>query len=275
MSKQGSKGGDTGGRLTKAERQEEARRERLKIEREMAARKRNRTIGIALVVAAIVAVVAVVTFASGNKTVTSADGLPTMAALVSQAGAAAKSSGCDAVVNEPNYQNAPGNDPDIDHHHIGDTTVPTPPPLSTYASVPPTSGPHDPSPLPAGVYDSPPDVYRTVHSLEHAAVVIWYSPTIATSPEIAKIVAFYKQNGENVGQAKVIVAPYDYPDQGKSGQLPAGVEMAVAAWHRLQTCATPSLAVAFTFAAQHEFIDGTPIGGQTYIGVAREQATGI
>jgi hypothetical protein len=277
LSKQGSKGGNTGGRLTKAERQEEARRERLKIEREMAARKRNRTIGIALVVAAIVAVVAVVTFASGSKTPDASGGLPSMATLVSQAAAASKTAGCDAVANTPNYQNAAGADPAIDHAHIGVAPVMTNPALSTYATIPPVSGPHaniPPGPLTAGVYTSPPDVYRAVHTLEHAGIVIWYAPAIADSPELAKIEEFYSQTA-NVGQSKVVIAPYDYPDQGKAGQLPSGVEMALTAWHRLQTCATPSLAVAFQFAAQHEFTDGTPIGGQTYIGVAREQTAGI
>lgn len=268
MTNKGSDSGNTGARHTKAERREEARRERIDIERQMAARKRNRTIGTALVVAAIVAIVAVVTLSSGKKTTTPGT-LPTMAALISQADAATKTAGCDAIVDTPNYQNTPGADPAIDHAHIGDSQAPTPPPLTTYSPIPPTSGPHDSATLPAGVYDSPPDVYQAMHSLEHAGVIIWYSPAIANSPEIATIKEFYAQKS-NVGQAKIIVAPYDYPDQGAAGQLPNGVEMAVAAWHRLQSCATPSLAVAFKFAAQHEFL-GAPIGGQTYIGVAREQ----
>jgi len=269
LTSKGSNKGGSGARPTKAERQEEARHKRLEIERQMAARKRNRKIGIALVAAATVAIVTVVTLSSSGKKITPAGTLPTMSALISQADAAAKAVGCDTIVDTPNYQNAPGPDPAIDHAHIGDPTAPTPPPLSTYASIPPASGPHNPVPLPSGVYDSPPDVYQTVHSLEHAGVIIWYSPAVSTSPEIAKIKEFYSQSA-NVGQAKVIVAPYGYPAQGAAGQLPKGVEMAVVAWHRVQTCATPSLAVAFTFAAQHEFL-GTPIGGQTYIGVAREQ----
>ena len=269
MSNEGSKGGNDGARLTKAQRQEEARQKRLEIERGMAARKRNRKIGTALVVAAIVAVVAVVVFAPKKKPTTPTGTLPSMTTLISQADSAAKTSGCDTVADTPNYGNAPGADPDMDHHHIGDATVPTPPPLSSYATIPPASGPHNSSPLKAGAYDTPPDVYQSIHSLEHAGVIIWYSPAVANSPEIARIKEFYSQTA-NVGQAKVIVAPYDYPDQGAAGQLKPGVEMAVVAWHRLQTCATPSLAVAFRFAAQHEFT-GAPIAGQSYIGVAREQ----
>ncbi|MEP7059316.1 MAG: DUF3105 domain-containing protein [Actinomycetota bacterium] len=270
MSNRGSKGENAGARLTKAERQEQARLERLKIEREMVARKRNRSIGIALVVAAIVAVVAVVTLASDKGKTPSASGIPTMKTLIDQADSATKAAGCTTVSPTPTYDNAPGEDPDIDHHHIGDATVPTPPPLSTYATVPPASGPHNPVPLPGGLYDSPPDVYQTIHSLEHAGVVIWYAPAIANDPEIARIVEFYKQGASvQAGQSKLIVAPYSYPDQGKSGVLPAGVQMAVVAWHSVETCAKPSLAAAFKFAAQHELV-GAPIAGQTYIGLARE-----
>ena len=273
MSNKRSKTGNDGARPTKAQRQEDARQKRLEIERTMAARKRNRTIGTALVVAAIVAVVAVVVFAPKKKPSTPPGTLPRMTTLISQADAAAKTAGCDTVLDTPNYGNAPGADPDMDHHHIGDATVPTPPPLSSYASIPPASGPHNPTPLKAGVYDTPPDVYQSIHSLEHAGVIIWYSPAVSNSPEIARIKEFYSQTA-NVGQAKVIVAPYDYPAQGAAGQLKPGVEMAVVAWHRLQTCTLPSLAVAFKFAAQHEFT-GAPIAGQSYIGVAREQNSGM
>ena len=68
-----------------------------------------------------------------------------------------------------------------DRSHIGAQgatgTVASPPPLSTYPSTPPASGPHNPSPLDAGVYSQAPDVYRVIHSMEHGAVIIWYAPT--------------------------------------------------------------------------------------------------
>ena len=63
----------------------------------------------------------------------------------------------------------------IDHEHV--TQIP---PLSTYPSTPPVSGPHapiPPGPLPEGTYDSPPDIARAIHDLEHAAVIVWYSPS--------------------------------------------------------------------------------------------------
>jgi uncharacterized protein DUF3105 len=263
---------DDGRRMTKAERREEARLKREEIQRRMATRSRNRRIGLVLVVVAVVVAIVAVFMTSGGDD-TSPSGIPSAATLLSQASAAADTAGCDAVQNTPNYADAPGADPAIDHQHIGTPPVTTPPALSTYATTPPASGPHDPSPLPAGVYDSPPDVYRTIHSLEHGAVVIWYSPD-ATGKPLDDLIAFYSQptSDADIGQAKIIIAPYDYPDQGKAGQLPAGVQMAVVAWHRLQTCTAVSLPVAFGFSSRFE---APGYGGQAYEGVAREQAAAI
>ena len=46
-----------------------------------------------------------------------------------------------------------------------------------YATNPPTSGPHNPVPLPAGVYRDPEQApaERAVHSMEHASAIIWYN----------------------------------------------------------------------------------------------------
>lgn len=258
---------DDGRRMTKAERREEARLKREEIQRSMATRKRNRRIGLVLVVVAVViAVIAVFMTSGGDET--SASGIPSAETLLAQADAAAGTAGCDAVQQTPNYKDAPGDDPAIDHTHIGTAPVATPPALSTYATTPPASGPHDPSPLGPGIYDSPPDLYRTIHSLEHGAVIIWYSPD-ATGKQLDDLLAFYGQptTDADIGQAKIIIAPYDYPDQGAAGQLPAGVQMSVVAWHRLQTCTAVSLPVAFGFSSTFE-VPG--YGGQTYEGVARE-----
>jgi Protein of unknown function (DUF3105) len=255
----------TGGgsrRPTKAERKEEARHERDRIERERAARARNRNIGLVLIALAAVAVVVVVVVVQAGKSDV-AVGSPK--ALLAQAAAATKSAGCDAVATTPNYDNAPGTDPNIDHVHIGTAPVLAPPPLSTYPTNPPASGPHEPTPLPAGVYNRPPDIYASIHSLEHAGAVIWYAPSAANSEAVKQIRTFYSQK-TNVGQSKVIVAPFDYSSQGASGSLPSGVQMAMTAWHHLQTCTTPSLAVAYDFTSQYS--DATP--GGHYKGEARE-----
>jgi len=274
-STQGGRGsGSDGRRPTKAERREEARLKREEIQRRMARRRRNRSVGLVLIAVAVVVVVVAVFLTSsgggggGNSNIASA------AALLKQAPAAKQSAGCDAVQTTPNYANAPGADPSIDHEHIGSAPeVATAPALKTYATIPPASGPHDPSPLPAGIYDSPPDVYRTIHSLEHGAVIIWYAPG-TTGKALDDLRAFYgqPQSKADIGQAKIIIAPYDYPDQGTTGQLASGVQMAVVAWHRLEMCSSVNLAVAFDFSSRFE-VPG--FAGQTYAGVAREPTTPI
>ena len=95
----------------------------------------------------------------------------------------------------------------------------------------------------------PPDVYRTIHSLEHGTVIVWYAPGLASS-DLQKITAFYRSFDH------VIVAPYSYPDQGSAGRLPAGKQMVLVAWHHLQACGQPSLAVVKDFVASYR----TPTG---------------
>jgi len=152
---------------------------------------------------------------------------------------------------------APYNPAAEDRAHIGaqGSPVTTPPALSSYRTAPPTSGPHDPSPLPAGVYDSPPDVYRTIHSLEHAAVVVWYRPG-ATSSALADLKSFFQENPQEL--EKVIVAPYSYPSQGAKGELPAGTNMVLVAWHHMQSCERVSLGAARAFIGSYRINPSRP-----------------
>jgi hypothetical protein len=263
-SNQGGRGSsDEGRRPTKAERREEARLQREEIQRKMASRRRNRTIGLVLVVlAVIIAVVAVFMTSGGDGT--SANGIPSADSLLARAAAATDTAGCDTVQETSDYDDPPG-----DQAHIGSAPeVTSPPDLSTYPSIPPASGPHDATPLPAGIYESPPDVYPTMHTLEHGGAIVWYSPD-ADAAKVADLKAFYEQRPSevNIAQDRVIVAPYDYPEQGDAGQLPAGVQMALVSWHRLLTCSSVSLPVAFDFTSQYAF----PVyDGRTYKGVAPE-----
>ena len=61
------------------------------------------------------------------------------------------------------------------------------PPLARYPTQPPTSGPHDAGTVAAGFYDQPPDIYRAIHSLEHAAVIVWYAPSTKGTAELNSI----------------------------------------------------------------------------------------
>jgi Protein of unknown function (DUF3105) len=165
-----------------------------------------------------------------------------------------RAAGCGPVRITPPYDPAR-----LDRSHIGSADVAEAPPLSAYASTPPTSGPHDPTPLPAGAYPTPPPVTRTIHSMEHAAVVIWFDPTGAsvTQPEgqLRAIIEFLSTG--NRGD-HVIVAPYAYPDQGSAGRLQPDTKMALVAWHRLQTCKEISLSVAQAFVDAFRFDPDAP-----------------
>ncbi|HEY6567069.1 MAG TPA: DUF3105 domain-containing protein [Actinomycetota bacterium] len=268
-------GGDGNRRPTKAEKKEEARLEREQIQRKMAARKRNRNLGfIAIAVAVVAVVVAVVIVQPGGED-TPSGAFPTPQQLLDQAAAATTSAGCDDVQTVGFYDGV--DDPEspdyTDQAHIGnDERFPEIPALTTYPSIPPTSGPHaniPPGPLPAGVYDDPPDLARAIHSLEHGATVIWYSPS-ATGEQLDQLKGFYEQTLDDAALERVIVAPYDY--EGEGGQLPSGVMMAPTAWHRLQSCAQVNLAVAFDFSSQ---FSAPPAEGREYAGEAPEAGAGL
>jgi hypothetical protein len=233
-------------RLTKAERKEEARRQRVELQRKMARSRRNRRISMIVVVALVVGVGA---YALTRPQEARADPLELLA-TVDQAREAA---GCGPVEDVGPY--LPKSQ---DRSHIVAQV-----PLSTYASVPPASGPHNAITYGAGEYGTPPPIDRVIHSLEHGAAVVWYSPD-ATGQELARIRSFYEE--ADVG-GRVIVAPYDYPDQGAAGTLPAGSQMALVAWHRVQTCSRVNLAAAFGFTSSYA---APPFGDQRYRGEAPE-----
>ena len=141
-----------GRRPTKAERKEQARLEREALQRQMASRKRNRTIGMALVALAAVAVIAAVVVLRPGDTNAA---LPAPSELLDQAADEAQASACDAVQTTGFYDGFDQSSPEYaDQAHVeGDERFPALPPLDTYASTPPASGPHTGSAtLPAGVY---------------------------------------------------------------------------------------------------------------------------
>jgi len=166
-------------------------------------------------------------------------------ALLAAAATDAKSAGCAGVTVVPPY---PGGD---DRTHVGSgSPFSVLPALSSYPSTPPASGPHDPVPLDAGVYATPPSLGAAIHSLEHSAVIVWYDPAAAPAPELTQIQRFFAEGGE---RNHVIVAPYSYPEEGAAGALPSGRTMALVAWHHLQLCDRPSLAVAYAFVHAYRF----------------------
>jgi len=247
----------TGARRTRDERRQEARRRRVEAERRAARARRNRW--LAGTIAALV-VVGVAAFAltrpkePGRAEARAAD-------LLASAEAQATAAGCTQVREVGPYQPA-----DLDRAHVGGDLIATMPPLTSYPSQPPASGPHADSTLPAGVYSSPPPIDRLLHSLEHGAAVIWYDPD-AAGPALSELQDFFRD--PSVG-ASVIVAPYDYPGEG--GTLGPGVGMALVAWHHVQTCSQANLAAAFGFTARYAF---PPFGEEGYLGTAPEPGAPI
>jgi hypothetical protein len=198
-------------------RKEEARRQREAIRRRMARRRFLQRAGIVALAVAVVAGVGVYVALKPNP---------------------AKTAGCGSVQTISPYDPA-----SQDRAHINaQGTVKTAPPLATYRSQPPTSGPHDLNPLGAGVYATPPDIYRTIHSLEHGAAIIWYNPKASGNAELRKIQSFFQQAAN---KDHVIAAPYSYP--GKGGTLPSGKQMVLVAWHHMEQCTNISLAAAKDF----------------------------
>ena len=257
----GRRSGRTAGpeseRLTKAQRKEEARRQRLEIQRRMVRTRRTRWIALAV---AVLVVAAGATYYALRPRPKVQDPQQLLAA----APQAAKAAGCTEVRDVGPYQPEAS-----DRVHIGvQGGAATMPPLSTYPSVPPASGPHNPTPWSRGVYSTPPPIDQVIHSLEHGAAVVWYSPDVS-GDELAKIENFYRDPSH--GQ-KVIVAPYDYPDQGAEGTLPGGSAMALVAWHHVESCSRVSLAAAFGFTASYGI---PPFGSQRYLGDAPEPQTPI
>jgi hypothetical protein len=113
----------------------------------------------------------------------------------------------------------------------------------TYSSYPPTSGPHDPSPLPAGWYGEgltadPAGVgtnswVRAVHSLEHGYVVVLRNGLAGR--DTARLEQVTR------GRAKVIVAP--------DARVPKGVTLL--AWTVRVHCDAVQPASLATFLSEH------------------------
>ncbi|HEX5950746.1 MAG TPA: DUF3105 domain-containing protein [Actinomycetota bacterium] len=242
-------------RPTKNERREEARRRRVELQRQSQRARRNRLIAIGVSVVLVAAAVVFLMTRPEEQSAASERAAQVLATSAAQTTAA----GCAEVQDVGAYQPE-----DQDQAHVGTDDGPAEmPAFSTYPSQPPASGPHGTTTLAAGVYTSPPPMEPLIHSLEHGAAVVWYDPN-APAAELGEIQDFYAD--PEVG-ARVIVAPYDYPDQGEAGALPEGTQMALVSWHQVQTCAAVNLGAAFGFTARYGF---PTFEGEDWLGNAPE-----
>lgn len=88
-----------------------------------------------------------------------------------------------------------------------------------YQANPPVSGPHNPDPWPAGIYDTPIPAIREVHSLEHGYVILHYKGM--PSDEVQQLAALV-----GADSWKMILAP-----------LPSmAYKVSLTAWDHVQTC---------------------------------------
>ncbi len=108
-----------------------------------------------------------------------------------------------------------------------------------YDVSPPTHGEHQPTTLPEGIYDEPLsddptqglNIYKSVHSLEHGAVVIWHDKL--KKDDRTDLESEYRN------EDKVLVVPYP--------PLEGDTKVALSAWGRMVTCdkSSPKLIDAF------------------------------
>ena len=188
--------------------------------------------------------------------------LPSPDELLREAPSAGAAAGCDEVTIVRPYPGA------LDQAHVGFGGNRLPP-LSAFPSVPPTSGPHNPITLPAGIYGMAPPIDHLLHSLEHGAAIIWYDPSVP-GEELDRLREFYREypitpEGSAQGQRSSSPRTPIPTRAGQGGFRPAC--MALTAWHRLQTCADVSLSVAFDFTSQYVV---PPFESRTYKGEAPE-----
>ena len=67
----------------------------------------------------------------------------------------------------------------------------------TYNSNPPTSGPHDPDWIRPGVYETPQDKYKLIHSLEHGSIELHYNCEISQTKSASFIsVSAHEDEGD-------------------------------------------------------------------------------
>jgi hypothetical protein len=171
---------------SRQEEKERRRREREEVEQKAAAAasrtKRLQIVGGVIVGLVVVAVAVVLVVSSGGgsgsdgpKTTASTGGVTLPARKISNLEDAAKAAGC-------TYKAYP-----IE----GSTHVTT---KVTYKTNPPTSGNHNPTPAPDGIYDpgNTPAKENFVHALEHGRIEFQYAPG-ATQKTIDTLTAIYNE----------------------------------------------------------------------------------
>ena len=123
-----------------------------------------------------------------------------------------------------------------------------------YASTPPTSGCHDPTPANWGVYTpaNVPTTQNLLHNLEHGGIVIWYQPDQVTDEQVAELTA-YVSSQVTGNRYKAILAPWTGSDFGHP--------IAVTAWRWLLYQDEVNLDAIRGFTEEHYQKSPEPNGG--------------
>jgi cytoskeletal protein RodZ len=119
-----------------------------------------------------------------------------------------------------------------------------------YDKAPPTSGRHNPTPLPVGAKkfysrEDNPSPERAVHNLEHGYLVVWYDKK-ATDAQIEQL----KQAAESA-EGKFLVVPWPRDD------FPDDKHIVLTAWAVRQQCSEVSGKVMQDFYDEHGGPNGT------------------
>lgn len=126
--------------------------------------------------------------------------------------------GCTAAKSEPVPKEATN---DAVKHTTEQVNYPDP--------IPPTSGRHNPNPLPVGAkkfysrQENPPPE-RAVHNLEHGYVVVWYDKQVSDAD--VKLL----QKAADSAEGKLLVVPWQRAD------FPNDKHVVMTAWSERQTC---------------------------------------
>jgi hypothetical protein len=113
-----------------------------------------------------------------------------------------------------------------------------------YDKAPPTSGRHNPTPLPVGAKkfysrtDNPPPE-RAVHNLEHGYVVVWYDKSVG-DPQLETL-----KKAADSAEGKFLFVPWPRDD------FPDGKHIVLTAWAWRQQCGDVSGAVIQEFMDKH------------------------
>jgi hypothetical protein len=222
------------------------RRERLEaVQREQKAEQRKRN-----AITAIIGVVAGVLIIGGTVAVIAKQekAKPQNRSAASY-GVAAASAACDPEITDVAAKSG---------NHVGPGTNTPKQTFVKYATVPPTSGPHYPTPLPSTVnfyaVSDKPQTEQLVHNLEHGYTVVWYLPTLPQD-QVDDLKGLAANISGDLPGNKFIVAPWD----DAHGAFPAGKTVAMSHWGAKngyrQLCGRVSGAAIKAFVDNHPYKD--------------------